>query len=209
MPLSDRPWGPTNGAASVANQIPLNQQATNTEQAGGPLPATQVITGTAETQIVSVNNPAVPLTVPVHPDTAIEQAVFDLWWSGYIKTTNTGTITLKVYEGSSATIGSNILIGSSGAINQNSTTAAFWAHARLIFDSVSGVLAGDIEFYVNKQKVASVTLSNFPSGFLNAGNPSANPPTVSNLPVFSFTITSSGAASGTPTTINTQKDSVG
>ena len=120
-----------------------------------------------------------------------------------------GNVTIKLYEGSSETIGSNTLLGSSGAIAQASLTESFWVHARLIFDSVSGILAGDIEFYVNKTKVASVTLSNFPTGFLNQGNPSANPPTVAVLPTFTLTFTSSGAAGGTLTTVNIQKFSVG
>jgi hypothetical protein len=116
---------------------------------------------------------------------------------------------LKVYSGNSATIGSNTLLASSGAITQNTATASFWAHLILMFDSVSGALVGKAEFYVNKTLVAAVTLSNFPTGFLNAGNPSANPPTVANLPQFSATITSSGATGSALTTINTQKMSCG
>lgn len=209
MAISDRPYGPNTNAASVANQIPLNQQATQTQAAAGVLPVLFELAGTAETQAPSAPNVAVPLTIQIPPDTQIEQTVFDLFASGYIETTASGNMTIKLYEGGSATIGSNSLLGSSGAIAQASKTAAWWAHAQLIFDSVSGVLAGKIDFYVNESIVAAVTLSNFPTGFLNQGNPSANPPTVANLPEFTLTFTSSGAAPTTLTTVNVQKFSVG
>jgi hypothetical protein len=209
MALSDRPYGPNSGAASVANQIPLNQQATQTQTLAGVLPLLFTLAAATEIIAPSAPNAAVPLSIAIPPDTQIEQTVFDLFASGYIKTTASGNITIKLYEGSSETIGSNTLLGSSGAIAQASATAAWWAHAQLIFDSVSGTLAGKLDFYVNKTIVASVTLSNFPNGFLNQGNPSANPPTVANLPSFTLTFTSSGATAGTLTTVNVQKFCVG
>lgn len=209
MALSDRPYGPNNGGAAVVNQVPINQQSTTTVLANGPLPVLQSLVGTAETQIMTYAGSAIPLSIASPPDTQIEQTPFDVWISGYAKTTASGSLTFKVYEGNSATIGSNSLLGSSGAITQNTATAAWWAHLVLIFDSVSGVLAGKIDFYVNKGIVASVTLSNFPTGFLNSGNPQANPPTVANLPTFTLTVASSGAGAGTPTSINVQKFSCG
>lgn len=209
MALSDRPYGPNSQAASVANQIPLNQQATQTQTNSGPLPVQFNLVAATQTIAPSAPNPAVPLTTQIPPDTQLEQTVFDLWASGYIQTRATSTITIDIYEGSSETIASNVLLGSSGAVNQNTAIAAWWAHARLIFDSVSGTMAGDVEFYVNKTKVATVTLSNFPTGFLNQGNPSANPPTVANLPSFTLTFAASGATGLLPTTVNVQKFSVG
>lgn len=209
MALSDRPYGPNSGAASVANQIPLNQQATQTQTQAGLLPVLLTLVAATETIVPSAPNAAQPLSVQIPPDTQIEQTVFDGWASGYVKTTASGSITLKVYEGSNETIASNTLLGSSGAITQNSATAAYWAHLQLIIDSVSGALVGKIDFYINKTIVAAVTLSNFPTGFLNQGNPSANPPTVANLPSFTLTFASSGATAGTPTTVNVQKFSFG
>jgi hypothetical protein len=209
MALSDRPYGPNSGAASVANQIPLNQQATQTQTLSGPIPVQFNLSAATQTIAPSAPNPAVPLLVSIPPDTQLEQTPFDLWSSGYIQTRAAGTMTIDVYEGTSETIASNTLLGSSGAITQNTAIASWWAHARLQFDSVSGALVGDIEFYVNKIKVAGVTLSNFPTGFLNQGNPSANPPTVANLPSFALTFASSGATGPLPTTVNIQKFSVG
>lgn len=208
--LRDRQWGPVSGSANVANQIPMNTEATPT----GPLPATLTLTSSTETLVPSVNVATVPLSVAMHPDTALEQTFVDLYASGIATTGTTTNLTFKLYEG--LTITSGNLMGTSGAIAQNGTTSvrvtAFWEiHARLAIDSVSGTLVGSIDFYVNKGIVASVTLSNFLTGFLNQGNPSANPPTASLLPQFVITVTSSGATASTnaSTVINVQKFSIG
>lgn len=197
--VSDRPFGPTTRATSVP-PFALNTQATANGQQNSILPVLQTLAGTAEVQIASGQLPTAPISIAIPPATALEQTVFDLWWSGYITTTASGNITLKVYEGNSTTIGSNTLLGSSGAIAQASETAPFWAHATLVYDSVSGKLDGKIEFFVNHTLVAAVAVSNTVTGVSNLGDPVA---------VFTLTATSSGATSGTLTTINTQKFSVG
>jgi hypothetical protein len=197
MALSDRPNGPISGAASVPNRTPLNVQAAQ----AGPLPVLQLVSVATETQIMSAENVLVPLSIALPPATADEQTVLDLFASGYFKqTAATGTITLKLYSGVSVTIASNQLLGSSGAITQTIGTAAWWAHAQLIYDSVSGTLAGKIDFYVNKIVVAAVTFSNFPANVSNLNNPVAQ---------FSLTVTSSAATGPLPTSVNVQKFSVG
>lgn len=196
MALSDRPFGPVSGASTVPGQPPLNTQAAQS----GPLPKLQAIVAATETQLTSAELATIPLSIALPPATLNEQTVIDLWASGYIKTTATGTVTLKLYEGSSTTIGNNTLLGSSGAVTQNSATAAYYVHANLIYDSVSQTMAGTIEFYVNRTLVAKVTLSNFPANINNLNDPVAT---------FTLTLTSSGATGGTPTTINVQKFSVG
>lgn len=197
--LWDRPNGPTSGAASVPNQIPLNQQGAQS----GPLPALLTLTGTAETIMPSAELASVALTCALGPDTAIEQTLFNLIGSGIVTTENSTNITIKVYEG--AAIVSGNLLGSSGAIAVNTATAGWWARADLMFDSVSGALVGTIQFYLNKQVVAAVTLSNFVTGFVNNDNLSANPPVTANLPVFSLSFQSSAASANNPTTVNVQK----
>lgn len=194
MPLSDRPYGPVSGAASVANQTGNNVSAA----LAGPLPATQAITATAETLILNPENLAVALSIGIPPNTALEQSVFDLFASGYIKTTAAGNVTLKLYSGTVIAGGS--LLGTSGAIAQATATSPFYVKARLIYDSVSGTLVGSVQFYVNKTLVAEATLSNFPANVSNLSNPVAQ---------FCLSITSSGAGAGTPTTINVQKFTVG
>jgi len=201
--LYDRPNGPVSGGASVANQTAINVAAA----LAGPLPALQSLISTAETLILSPENLAVALSIAMPLNTQTEQTPFTLSASGYIKTTASGTITIDLYEG--LVIASGNLLKSSGAVTQNSATAAWWLIADLIYDSVSGVLAGTVGFYINKTLVATATLANFVGGFLNQGNPSANPPTVAVLPTFCLSVTSSGAASGTPTTVNVQKFSCG
>lgn len=203
MSLWDRPNGPTSGAASVGNQIPMNQQA----GVPGPLPVTQTIGVTAETQINSAINPAVALTCALEPDTAIEQTLFNVIASGYIKTTNSTSITISLYEGASVATGT--LLKASSATAQNSATASWFVRADLIFDSVSGVLAGTVGFYINKTLVASATLANFPTGFTNNSNPSANPPVTPNLPLFCLSVTSSAADGTHLTTVNVEKFSCG
>ncbi len=209
MALSDRPYGPNTKAALVASQIPLNQQSTGGQTKAGVLSANFDLVAAAQMIAPSAPNPAVPLSVAIGPDTQIEQTVFDLFASGYIQTRANGTVTIDVYEGDDETIANNTLLGTSGAITQNTGIAAWWAHLQLIFDSVSGVLAGTAEFYVNRTVVARATFLNFPGGFLNQGDPSANPPTASKLPTFSLTFASTGATPATPTTVNVQKFSVG
>lgn len=196
MALSDRPFGPVSGASTIPGNPPLNTQAAQS----GPLPRTLTLTSAAQTQVSSAELPGVPLFVEIPPATMLEQTVFDLWISGYIKTTAAGTITVAVFEGNSATIGNNTLLGTSGAVTQASATAAWFAHAQLIYDSVSGTLAGTIEFYIDRTPVAKVTLSNFPTNIGNLNNPVAS---------FTLTVASSGATSGTPTTFNVQKFTVG
>lgn len=215
MPLSDRPYGPSLGGSSPSASLALNAQATNPGgPTQGPLPVVQTIASTAETLILGYPiASAIALFVALGPDTALEQSVFDLWISGIIQTSNTTNITLKVYEG--LVIASGNLLGSSGAIAQNGTslavqlTASFFIKAQMMYDSISGLLVGTIQFYVNKTNVAGVTLSNFVGGFLNAGNPNANPPTNSNLPVFCFSLTSSAATALLPTVITVTKFSAG
>ena len=95
---------------------------------------------------------------------------------------------------------SRLIGGTSSTTTQNSATAPFWIHAKLLYDSVSGLLTGTVDFYINKVITASVTLSNFITGISDANDPVTS---------FSFSVTSSGAASGTPTTINVQAFTAG
>lgn len=199
MALSDRPFAPTTRATTVP-PFALNTQAVAAGQQNVILSVLQTLAGTGETQIVSGQLPTAPISVAIPPATANEQTVIDLFWSGYVQTTASGNITLKVYSGNSTTIGSNVLLGSSGAIAQATSAAPFWAHATLVYDSVSGKLDGKIEFFVNHTLVAAVAISNTVTGVSNLSNPVA---------VFTLTAQSSGATAGTLTTINTQKFSVG
>src|SRR5665213_98054 len=116
--LYDRPNGPVSGGASVANQTAINVAAA----LAGPLPALQSLISTAETLILSPENLAVALSIAMPLNTQTEQTPFTLSASGYIKTTASGTITIDLYEG--LVIASGNLLKTSGAVTQNSATAA-------------------------------------------------------------------------------------
>lgn len=197
MSLFDRPNGPTLPAASSTNQTALNTQAAQ----AGPLPAQLVLTSSTETVVPHPTNAAIPLIVQLPPDTANEQSLLVLEASGYIKTTSSTNITVKVYSGTSLTVGSDTQLGTSGAIAQNSATAPFVALLYLVYDSVSGKLHGWFKFLVNNNLVAEGALSNVVTGINNA--------TIAGVANFLLSFTSSGAAGGTPTTINVQRFSVG
>lgn len=196
MGIYDRPQGPVVPAANSANQPALNIQAAIAAQ----LPAQLVLTAVAETVVPSPNAATQALIIQLNPDTANEQAILVLAASGYVKTTAAGTITIKLYSGTSLTVGSDTLLGSSGAITQNSATAPFMLIAHLVYDSVSGKLQGSIRFVVNNTLVAEAAVSTVVTGINNANNPVAS---------FLLSVTSSGAAGGTPTTVNVAKFSVG
>jgi hypothetical protein len=190
MSLHQRPFGPASNLPNVQNTIAQSVQG----EGPGPIPALQSITSTAETLLTNPANTALALSCAIPPNTNLEQIPWEFEWSGYIKTTANGNITLKVYEGTAIVSGN--LMGSSGAIAQNTASAPFWANGKFIFDSVSGKLEGTIGFFINGSLVATVAISNVLTGFSNT----TSDPVVQ----FCASITSSGAASGTPTTINTQ-----
>lgn len=195
MALLERPFGPAAPAANVATMPAQNTQAQNLPN---PLPATQSITSTAETLIVSPANPSVALSIAIPPSTALEQMPFDLNISGYIKTTNSTNITLTLYAGTAIVSGN--LLKASTATAQNSGTAPFWVKGKLIYDSVSGKLAGTVGFYINGTLVAEATLANTVTGISNTNSPVVQ---------FCLSITSSAASGGNPTTINVNAFSAG
>jgi hypothetical protein len=112
--------------------------------------------------------------VQIPSGTELEQRKFSLQTSGYIVTGGTTNVTLKLYSGTSATPGSNTLLGSSSTVAQNSAKAPFWIQADLIFDSVSGKLTGKVEFFINNTLVAAVAVSNVIAGVSSANNPVAS-----------------------------------
>jgi hypothetical protein len=165
------------------------------------LPATQNITVATESIILSPSNPAGALTTALGPFTALEQTVFDVIASGYITTRAAGTIALGLYVGASATVvAGSLLHKTAAAVTQNTTTAPWWIRAQLIYDSVSGKLQGKCGGTINNVLDPEIAITNVPSGISNLANP---------VVTFSLSITSTGGASGTPTTINVQKFTAG
>jgi hypothetical protein len=197
MALWDRPNGPTSGAANSATATALNVQAAQ----AGPLPASQNVVSNAEVKILSPENSAVALTIALPPDTANEQALLDLVVSGVITTRTTTNLSLGLYaDGSTAVTAGNLLHKTATPAAQNSTSAPFFFHAQLIYDSVSGKLQGKCDGMINNIIDPGIANTNVPSGISNTANPVAT---------FSLTLTSSGATALNPTTIVVQKFSVG
>jgi hypothetical protein len=165
------------------------------------LPATQAVTVATEVIILNPANPASALNTPLGPFTALEQTLFDVIASGFITTRAAGTIALGLYVGSSATVvAGNLLHKTAAAVTQNTTTAPWWIHAMLIYDSVSGKLQGKCGGTINNVIDPEIAISNVPTGISNLGNP---------VTTFSLSITSTGGAPGTPTTLNVQKFTAG
>jgi hypothetical protein len=197
MPLYDRPQAPVARAANSATQSALNTQASIAPE----LPAQLSVVSATETVVPSPNNATVPLQATLNPNTANEQNVLTLAASGYIKTLNTTNVTVKVYSGTSLTVGSDTLLGSSGAIAVNTATCPWMLLAHLVYDSVSGKLQGSIKFWLNNTFVAEVAISNTLTGISN----------LTALAVASFVLsfTSSAAAGGSASLLNVQHFSVG
>lgn len=197
MALWDRPNGTVTPAANSATMAALNQQASQPAS----LPATQQIVSATETIILNPAQLTASLNAPLSPFTALEQTLFDVIASGYIQTRAAGTIALGVYAGASATVvAGNLLHKTAAAATQNTAIAPWFIHAALIYDSISGKMQGKAGGMVNNTVDPEIAVTNVPTGISNVGNPVAT---------FSLSITSSGATSGNPTTINVQKFNAG
>lgn len=147
--------------------------AANVSGAANPLlPATQtVLSSTAETQIVNPQLPTTPLTVAVPPGGLLEAIPFTIVASGKINTGTSSTVTLSLYSGNSATIGSNTLLKASSAFTGFAGKKNFWIKGRAIYDSVSGTLTGTVEFFLNNTLQAAAAFANVPTGISNSANP--------------------------------------
>lgn len=187
MSLWDRPNGPFSGAANSAAQSALNAQANQNPTQ----PVSQAVISSSEVKILSPQNTAVALSIEIPPNTGNEQTVFDVVASGYVKTTASGTLAIGLYgDGLAAVTSANLLHKTASATTQNSTTAPWEFHARLIYDSVSGKLTGKAGGMINNVIDPDLALTNVLTGINNATNP---------VVTFSLSLTSSGA-DGTHTT---------
>jgi hypothetical protein len=198
MSLWDRLFGPVSTAANSATQAALNAQANQ----AATLAVLQAIVSATEAKILNPNNLAAALSVAIPPNEPnMEQTLFDIVISGYIKTTASGTIALGLYADASATVtAGNLLHKTASATTQNSTTAPFFIHAYGIYDSVSGKMQGKCGMMINNVIDPEIAFTNVPTGINNANNPVAQ---------FSLSITSSGALTTAITSINVNKFSVG
>lgn len=198
MPLAQRPYGPSPTNVSGQSVYSQNIQAALAE---GVLPALQSIISATEAKILNPLNSALALSIPLPPKAGLEQIPFDVYISGYIKTTASGTVALGLYADNSATVTSgNLLHKTASATTQNTATAPFWFHAKLIYDSVSGKLTGQAGGSINNVIDPEIALTNVLTGISDSGDPVLN---------LSLSITSSGALTTAVTSINVQAFSAG
>ena len=177
------------GAAQSAYQTGLNVQA----QGNVVLPTTFAVSSATETVIPNPQNTSAALIAPLPPNQPQNaNTPLDFIVSGEIQTTASGTVELKLYSGTSTTVGNDTKIADSGAVTQNTLTVPFEFHVHLVLGATSGKIGGWFEGFINNTLITRTALNSVLSGLSNAANPVINV-----LP----SITSSGATSGTPTTI--------
>lgn len=191
---SNRLFGPS-GAPGTAGLLALNTAGA----AAAVLPALQVVTATTETVILnpalSSSTQALVLNIP--PGSLLEQRPFDVVASGYVSTGTSSTVTIKLYSGTSTTVGSDKLLGTTGAITAFSGMCPWYQKATLVYDSVSGKLGGTVKAVVNNVLVAEVAISNVITGINNAG-------ASAQLPVMSFVLSITFGTANAANTINVQ-----
>jgi hypothetical protein len=171
----------------------------NVQGAGNSIvPVLQTFNAAAEAKILNPQNATAALTVTLCPDSTLEQTVFDIVGSGYNKTGAAGTIAIGLYADASATvIAGNLLHKTAAAV----TTAPWWIHAQVIYDSVSGKLQGKCGGCINNVLDPEIALTNVITGISNTANPVLS---------FSLSVTSSGAGAGAAATVvNIQKFNAG
>lgn len=153
------------GATSPPGLVSTNVAATN----AASLPALQTVLTTTETVIVdpAVAGVATALILTIPPGGPCEQEEFAVVASGYLNIGTSSTVTIKLYSGTSTTVGSDTLLGTSGAITAFAGKAPWKLLARLIYDSVSGKMNGTIQFVVNNSLVAEAAVSNVVTGINN------------------------------------------
>ena len=170
MPGATRTYGPT-GNPPVPGLIPLNTSAAG---ALGPLPTTFVLATGTETVVPNPQATSIPLMVQIPSGSPLEGQKFEVYASGVLNCGASSTVNIKLYSGTSPTVGNDTLLGASGALTAFSGKANWYMNAPLIFDSVSGKLTGTIKFVANNVIVAEVAISNVITGVKNSNNPVAS-----------------------------------
>lgn len=171
MPGATRTYAPS-GAAVMPPGFPMNTPGDSF--APYALPASQTITGIVETVIANPGIPNTPLIVTIPSGSPLEAQRFEVYASGTLNIGTSAAPTIKLYSGTSSTVGQDVLLASSGAITAFTGKTDWWLSANLIFDSVNGVLTGTAKFFANNTLVAEVAITNKPTGLSNSKNPVAN-----------------------------------
>lgn len=177
MSLNQRPYGPGNQAPSGLSAQNLNVQA----QQSSVFPATVSGSGTTETVVLNPSLAAAapagpqPLIASIENNTNLDQIPFEICASGtcVVSATST-TLTIKLYSGTSATVGSDTLLKTSGAITPTAVKFPWWMQGKAQFDSASGLMHGTCKFVIDNQIVAETAWAATISAILNSNSPVCN-----------------------------------
>jgi len=143
----------------------------NTVINGIYLPSAGLGNATSETQFNGSN--AALLTCIVPGTSKLKNRPFTVRVAGRVTGGTTTNFTLKVYWGTSSTIGSNTQLATSGAIAVNSASANFDVTLVLMWDATSQKIQGRFSGQMNNSLVAAAALSNAVSSVdLTAGETS-------------------------------------
>lgn len=165
--------------------IPINQKATN----AAVLPFQQLLPNAAETVILnpSVSTPPgpFPLLLSVPSKSLIEGQPFEVLISGDILIGGaTPTAIIKLYSGTSLTLGSDLLLAATAAASQPASASPFLFRAALVGSTNSGKIMGSFRSMIGGVWGAEATLSAPITGVSFLNNPVAN---------FLFTVTPNNA----------------
>ena len=202
MGLNRRPYGPSPANVSGQNVFAQNVQAA---LAQGVLPALQSITVATEVVLTNPLNILQLLGVPLPPKIGNEQIPIDVNLSGYVKTLAASNVTIKIYNGVSATVGNDTALATTGAVSVGTMSCPFFLHIKGIYDSVSGKFQGYYDGQLNGTVISPTTFTAVPTGITDAGT-GTPPQYVLN---FLASVTSSGSTTTYPTTVNVQDFSAG
>jgi hypothetical protein len=180
---SNRLYGPS-GVPGGAGLLARNTSGV----AAAVLPATQTITDTNEAVILnpSLSSATQALVLNIPATSPLDGQPFEVLASGRLNLGTSSTVEIKLYSGSSTTVGSNTLLKTSGAMTAFSGKSNWWVKAKLMFDSDSGKLNGTLQFMCNNVLVAEAAITNVPTGISNSNNP-----------VLSFVLSFKFASAGT------------
>jgi hypothetical protein len=128
-----------------------------------PLPAVQTVLNTVETVILNPALTGVALILPIPQNTVLVGQRFEVYASGYLNNGTSSTVTLKLYSGTSTTVGSDTLLNSSGATGAIATKVDWFMSANLIYSSTSGKISGTVKWVINNVIVAETAISNTPT----------------------------------------------
>lgn len=164
---SNRNYGPS--GAPGAPSASINTVLTNTS----PLPAT--ITNNLTTEQV-VNNPALPpnnpLLVQIPSQSILDGKKFSIVASGSLNVAAAENVTIKMYSGTSETVGSDTLLATSTAEAFAGAASGPWIMTcDAAYDTITGKLGGTCKFLMANQLVAEAVFSNVITGIAESSNP--------------------------------------